>query len=491
MVAAHEQAGVQVDEDGGRWRSLMAAVPAVVYVCKPSGDYDTTYVSDNVTEQLGYLPDEFLQTPAFWVERLHPHDKQHILDRLAAAIDGKRHSREYRFLHKNGSYVWIRDDCKLLRGADGEPIEIVGCMLDISDLKDSEAALRRREERYRSLVEMYPDGTLVSVDNRIVYANAAALKLFGVESAKELIGRSPLDLVHPDSRPVVLSRIKALRTPGVVVPLVEEKWVRPDGTQLDVQVIASSFREDGSTAVQVVLRDLAEHKRRQRLFEASSTRLRELTHALESVREQERSRLARELHDELGQLLTALRMDAAWIRRHAPETATRLIERAEAMTDLINRIGEATTRIATQLRPRVLDDLGLVAAVRALGAETARGCGIACQVIAGDEVISLPDSLATPLYRMAQEALTNVARHADATSVTISLQRADAELCLTISDDGQGLAEEDLGKQGSYGLLGMRERAAAIGGEVRVFSGAGEGTTIEIRLPFSPDHETL
>jgi two-component system sensor histidine kinase UhpB len=375
----------------------------------------------------------------------------------------------------------------LLRDANGEPIEIVGCMLDISEVKQAELALRRGEERYRSLVDMHPDGMFINRDNRIAYANPAVVKLLGADSPEQIIGRAPLDFVHPDFRPLVRLRIEAMQQkPGVSAPLIEQKMLRLDGTVIEVEALASSFREDGSTAIQVVLRDLAEHRRKQRLLEASSARLRELTHALETVREEERGRLARELHDELGQLLTALRMDAAWIRQHAPKAAKGVIERADAMTDLLQRIGEATSRIATQLRPRVLDDLGLIAAVRTLAEETRTRCGIACQVTTSDEDLVVPDSLATPLFRMAQEALTNIARHSKATNVSMSLQHENGDLRLTIHDNGQGLAEDDLNKDGSYGLLGMRERAAAIRGEVKILSGAGEGTTVEIRVPFSP-----
>ncbi len=215
----------------------------------------------------------------------------------------------------------------------------------------------------------------------------------------------------------------------------------------------------------------------------SYAQVRALASALESTREQERERLAREIHDEFGQILAALRIDTSWIRQKAQDRVPEIASRAKAMAEMIEHAQQATKRMSSGLRPRVLDDLGLVSAIRALVNEFSARHDIACDIQISDDGKMIVDPVATPLYRMTQEALTNVAKHAGASKVRVELVTGHDSVILIVADNGKGITESDQRKPGSFGLIGMRQRASAVGGELSVSDSGGEGTTIEIRLP--------
>ncbi len=229
--------------------------------------------------------------------------------------------------------------------------------------------------------------------------------------------------------------------------------------------------------------DITVSKLAEEELRSSYAQVRALVSELESAREQERERLARELHDEFGQILAALRIDTSWIKHKAQDAVPEIAKRAIAMADVIEQAQQATKRMSSGLRPRVLDDLGLVSAIRALVTEFAARYDIACEIHISDDGKKIVDPIATPLYRMTQEALTNVAKHAQATKVQVELVTGRDSVILIVADNGKGIAQADQHKPGSFGLIGMRQRAVAVGGEMSISENVSDGTTIEIRLP--------
>lgn len=223
----------------------------------------------------------------------------------------------------------------------------------------------------------------------------------------------------------------------------------------------------------------AQYREAQRRLEESQARLREFAAFRENVREEERSRIARELHDELGQSLTALRIDLSWIKnRYATDDAA--AERFGASFALVDRTVEAVRRIAEDLRPRMLDDLGLAAAVEHYVQQFGQRTGIVCDLAMNREEFDIDRGAATALYRIVQEALTNVARHAGAERVEIRIERSDG-ISLVVADDGHGMSAEN--GAGRFGLLGMRERVQMLDGRLDVANAAGGGAVIEAWLP--------
>lgn len=244
-------------------------------------------------------------------------------------------------------------------------------------------------------------------------------------------------------------------------------------------------RSGDVVGVIAVIRDTTVRKRAEDAIKAEHARVRSLVLQLERAREEERHRLSRELHDEMGQLLTALRIDASWLHRKLGPDHAPLDQRAQSMIELIDQIKLSIRRIASELRPRALDEQGLLLALRGLTEEFSGRHGVECEFTAPSAEPPLSDEAVTQLYRATQEALTNVARHADATRVIVSLQTKAGIVTLDISDIGKGMAPGDRRKQKSFGLLGMQERVAGVGGTLSVESAAGRGTTVRIQIPLA------
>lgn len=219
----------------------------------------------------------------------------------------------------------------------------------------------------------------------------------------------------------------------------------------------------------------------QASLQASQAQLEELAGFLQSVREEERSSIARELHDELGQALTALRIDLGWLREKCDSLGAPVVERAAASYALVERTIDALRRISEGLRPGMLDVLGLAAAIEHHVAQFEERSGIACSLTMNREEFELSEKLATAIFRLVQEALTNVLRHAAASRLSVLIDDADCGIRVRIDDDGHGF--QDSGGKKTFGLLGMRERVKMLGGTLQITSLPGQGTHIEACFP--------
>jgi signal transduction histidine kinase len=211
--------------------------------------------------------------------------------------------------------------------------------------------------------------------------------------------------------------------------------------------------------------------------------LRALAARLQSVREEERTRVAREIHDELGQALTGIKLEAASLIRELPGDLKKQSNRAESIVKLADETIRAVRRISTELRPGMLDDLGLVAAVEWAAEEFQGRTGTKFRLDLPEDDIVIDRERATALFRILQETLTNVKRHANATQVNVRLAKEGGSLTLEVHDNGKGINEEELSAGRSLGILGMRERSLLLGGEFTITGGLGEGTTVRVRIP--------
>jgi GAF domain-containing protein/CheY-like chemotaxis protein/two-component sensor histidine kinase len=230
-------------------------------------------------------------------------------------------------------------------------------------------------------------------------------------------------------------------------------------------------------------REIGERQLKEAELKFSYEQLRDLAGRLQSAREEERRRVARELHDELGGLLTGLKMDVAQIRRGGRELQPATRERLEALSSAIDSLIGLVRRIATDLRPGILDDLGLLAAIEWQVEDFSKRSGVACSLSLPPEDPMLEPECATAVFRVLQESLTNVARHAQASRVEIALEQVDGHLTLRVRDDGRGFSLGEASRHGSLGLAGMRERVYAYSGQLTISSQPGQGTVIEMKLP--------
>jgi PAS domain S-box-containing protein len=327
---------------------------------------------------------------------------------------------------------------------------------------------------------------MIAVDekNTIVTANSTAAAMFGT-SVVDMRGSQLARYVQPppgaNANPGSWLAASSGSAGRRSTPLAATR-LRAKSQQLPLQGWINRTTPNPRVRWTIILLDVSERHLVQQKLARSHNQLRQLSAALQTIREEERAYIARELHDDLGQILASLRMDLTLLQQTdgmSPESI-RLMGGMEA--NLLTAI-TSLRRIATNLRPRALDEGGLYFALQGLRDDFVERHGIPVTLFADEAELRLDDAASTAIFRIVQEALTNIARHADASNVTMNLYRLNGELLITIRDDGRGIRAEDMEKAESLGLIGMRERVWAMDGEITISSDEPPGTRIDIVLP--------
>jgi PAS domain S-box-containing protein len=356
------------------------------------------------------------------------------------------------------------------------------------------AELQQSEKRLHTLIDWTREAITVHRNGVVIYVNPAAMRMVGASSAQELIGQSILNRVHPDFLEIVSQRTNSTIIDGIAAPMIEEKFLKLDGTVIDVEVQSTPIDFDGQPAVQVVAHDITERKRaetaaRQLNQELVNSKqlLRDLAAQSELLLEDERKHIAREVHDELGQLLTAVRMEMSLLGKRFGATLPALQEEIEAIKALTDRAIAGVRNVAGNLRPIALD-MGLIPAIDWLCGDFSTRNHIVCQLHSSHETIQLDEPRAVAVFRIVQESLTNISRHAHAIQVDISISCRANTLRVNIQDDGVGFDTSAVDPK-KYGLLGMSERALALGGRIEISSTPGQGACIELTIPIAASTE--
>jgi PAS domain S-box-containing protein len=340
--------------------------------------------------------------------------------------------------------------------------------------------------RLESIVDSAMDA-IITVDaaQNILVFNRAAEQVFRCPRGEALGG--PLERFIPQRfRAPHRGHIEHFGRTGVTsrrMGDVTTLWgVRSDGEEFPIEASISQAGEAANRYYTVILRDSTLRKQADDALKNSQRELRELSARVLEAREEEKTHIARELHDELGQLLTALKMDLSWLRERLPDS---LLGKATEMGALLDQTVASTRRISADLRPLMLDDLGLADAAGWLVEDFAKRSGVHCEIqLSGDAALSgLEKNVATVVYRALQESLTNIGRHAGAKNAWIRLSMEDGKLYFEVEDDGRGISPEDLAKTRSLGLKGMRERIAYFGGSLEVSRAPRGGTRLRAQVP--------
>jgi len=346
-----------------------------------------------------------------------------------------------------------------------------------------EMKLIESEEFALSLLTNSPNPIIViNPDTSIRYVNSA---LEGITdfSSEEIIGIKPPYPWKTEEK-LEQTRMNAGKAMRMGAQRIEELFKKKNGEEFWVEI--SSTKVAGRGKLRYVLNvwnDITARKQAEEELRESKERLRSLADYLQSVRENERTAIAREIHDELGQALTGLNIDLSWLAKKVPENEKVLLDKIRAMSEMTTQTIRTVQRISTDLRPGLLDDLGLVAAIEWQTEEFKNRTGIRCTLTIDPEDITIDDRRSTSLFRILQETLTNVTRHAQSTQVYVSLQEKDRGLELMVKDNGTGISEEHVFDPKSLGLIGIRERAYQWGGEVKINGSPGKGTTVVVRMP--------
>jgi PAS domain S-box-containing protein len=584
-----------------------------------------------------------------WMAALHRDERPQVLEwwRRCLTGEGCRDIR-YRLRRADGHYRWHLVRALPIQNAEGNIIKWIGNAIDIHDQVEAEAQLKASDAKYRDLVEMSQDAIYIRMGSRIVFANAATARIYGVSSPEELLGRSPLSFIHSDYIEALKKRWHELETKRKPLPPYEAKLIRGDGSVIDIESIASPIDYQGQPAAHVVVRDISERKslqqrqidllkeqaahaqataladhfellaeavpnmvwtaatdgrleyanrrvldymdcsfgdlegegwtrfvhpedlpmvksrwarslasgsafeveerfrrghdgsyrwhivralpvraadqhivtwvgtcvdiddqkqaqallnssrarlemavmlRTQELLQANAAlrisegKLRNLSAHLQTAREAERASIAREIHDELGASLTAVKMDLTrYVKTfdHIPAASHDLLA---GVVSLVDSAIQTVRRIATRLRPSILDHLGLWPALEWQLQEFESRYGVQCSIEFDDMPSDLDKDAQTALFRIVQEALTNVARHAQASRVRVHVSEAQGQVRIEMTDNGSGIAAEKLSDPASCGIQGMHERAEAFGGQIQLGSALTGGTRLYIMFP--------
>ena len=341
-----------------------------------------------------------------------------------------------------------------------------------------EDSLAKSEQRFQDLIKASFDGIAIMVDEKIAKASPSFALMLGHQPG-DVEGLWVTDIIGQNA--LLASALRDHRD-GSAGPL-EAQVRKKDGSLLYVEGFFKETTFEGKSALICGIRDISSRKQAERELTASRRQHRDLARHVVAAREDERARIARGIHDEFGGQLTGLAMDASWIRRHCRTDVEAAERRLESMATRIQETIETVQRISSDLRPAFLDHLGLVPAIEWQALQFQKRAGIRCRMKLPDEDLELHPRLETDLFRVLQEALTNVMRHARATSADVGLEVKDGSVLVSVDDDGCGIEEGAIWAPEAYGLIGMRERAASWGGSVAISRGQHRGTVVRATVP--------
>jgi len=413
--------------------------------------------------------------------------------------------------HKHGHEFPIWLSASMVKNDRGTPIAMLGVFRDMTERKHAEELIKKtlvmaNEEKNRSEAVIAAIGdqmVILDPDFNIRYENDLAVKTIGSHIGQKCYKAYESGEAVCDNCPVALSFQDGLIHRG-------ERIARTVVGPMHLDMCASPIKEASGRVIAVIemVRDITDRKKAEDLLRKSheeleqlvkirtaeltlsNEELRKFSHYLQEAREKERTLIAREIHDELGQSLTALKIDLSILAKRLSTDEKKIIEKTESMAALIETTIQNVKRISTELRPGVLDHLGLAAALDWQGKEFEKRTGIFCDIVCEPEEIAVDRSRSTAVFRIFQETLTNVARHAHASKVSVLLKREDGELVLQVKDDGDGITKDQLSDARSLGLIGMRERVNYWGGSLVISGERNKGTMIAARIPIGTPGET-
>src|ERR1044071_4436213 len=477
QTAENEEPG-EIAPAGGEWFGL-AFANAPIGMAIVGSDSRLRRVNRALCEMLGYSQRALLKQSL--LDLTHPDDRERDKALAGQLFRGEipSYRLEKRVNTKGGRLVWLDTTVLLVRDTQNAPLHGLVMIEDSTERKRALEALCASEERYRSFIVNSSEGiwrfesgqpvdiSLPAEEQfRLFYehgylaeCNDAMARMYGYERADELVG-ADFQLLRTAVSPTIRANARAFIDNGYLLRI----WA----TQ----------------------RDETQRREIEEQIESSRRQMRSLVAHLQSLSEKERAEIAREMHDVLGQGLTRLKMDVSWLGKRLPDAegeAAEIALRLKEMSHLLDETLTSVKNLSAELRPGVLDKFGLAAAVEWQCQEFARRTGLSCGSHLPKDEAALNAAHSTALFRILQEALTNVARHAGAKSVHVGLHVAHRLSTLIVRDDGRGITEEELAAPTSLGLLGMRERVETLGGSLEVGKGPTGGTVVKAQIPFDSD----
>jgi PAS domain S-box-containing protein len=387
----------------------------------------------------------------------------------------------------NGKLVWLEYLHSVLTTPLNKKI-IVTIVRDITDKKLSLLDTIVNENRFRSFFKNAGDAVFINpLTQDIIFENFIDINKQGCEllnySRDELLNHNIYDLIPiRDAQKIENIALRLMKNESIVFEL---DLLTKNGRKIPVEINARLFEFNGKSSVISIIRDITERSQAHKQLSKSREQLRSLALRIQNIREEERALIAREIHDELGQLLTVLKIQISLVSKKIAKNQKNLIEKLKSSIRFIDQAVSTVQKITSKLRPGILDELGLIPAIEWQAQEFEQRTGIRCDYSLPKDPINLNREHSTALFRITQEALTNAARHSFAERVSIYLRKENSKLILEITDNGKGIRETQINNPNSLGLLGIKERAMVFGGKVSINGVTNRGTNLKVEWPLN------
>jgi PAS domain S-box-containing protein len=450
---------------------------------------DNVWWNDGFKDLFGYNDDEIGEKIGSWEERIHENDRKKIISGLHSAISSGHDFwfDEYSFLKKDGNYAYVFDRAYILKDAGGKPYRMVGSMIDITFRRKMENELKESEEKWRSLFENSPS-IIFTIDKQfaITGINRSFINRYNSE---EIIGMNAFELIDTDEQKSVREIIERVFADKQAESFTVKSSESDHGRFYSVQAVPF-IKNSAAEGMTLIATDITDKIMAEERLKETNQRLHALAAHLQTIREEERTMISREIHDQLGQELTALKMDIAFLSRQIDKVKlsgkpdwNELQDGLKSMSDITDQTINSVRRIARELRPDVLDKLGLKDAIEWQAEEFTKRTGIDCIVSISRSELNFNNLLENTVFRIVQESLTNVARHSGATRSKVGLSMDSNSIYLTIEDNGRGITPEEIDNAKSLGLVGIKERAYSVNGKLTINGQKDKGTILKIIIP--------
>jgi PAS domain S-box-containing protein len=449
---------------------------------------ETTY-SDEMYRIFGLPKGERGLTSLGFFQHLHPEDREKAKATLAQSLAHKKpYSMVYRIVRPGGAVRYVYSQAEAAFAESGRPLRMVGTAQDITERRTAEMRLRESEERFRAIFEAAAMGIILTdMDGRLLSSNKTFQEMLGYK-AEELRGKNFIELTHADDAERNLEVFRGLQSRRVDQYQIKKRYYHKDGQTVWARVTVSLMKDSQDRPLYAIgmVEDITQVVKVEEHLQESEERLRILASQLMTAQEDERRRIARELHDELGQSLLVLKLQARSIQNDLLPEQEQLVSECQEMRSHLDRVVENVRRLSRDLSPQILEDLGLAAALRRLLEDFSRHYDTIYQLQEADIDGLFSLGIQTSIYRIFQECLTNIGKHSQANLIMVSINKSEGQVNFLIQDNGKGFDPEVQRRQGGgMGLAAMRERARMVGGALTVWSREGEGTNISINIPFA------
>jgi len=484
-VTDRKQKEEQLKSSEEKFRNLAESLPIPIRYSDSSGKI--IFINKAFTQQLGYCLKD-ISSIEKWFSKAYPNKDYREQRQEQSNIDLKE-INQGKTTVSDIIEIWCKNKSKKFFEVTKTLINenVYAVFNDVTQKRIAELLLKESEEKFRSLAENLPIPIgCYNVDTRIVsFVNKRFVEVLGytlkdvpnIDTWQKKTKQCPsLKQLKEEQNPLAIA---FLNREINVLPEFESSIKSKDGTVKKFLLTYTVLENLTYT----IFNDITEKRKAEEELIQSHKQLRELASYLQTVREQERTGIAREIHDELGQMVTGLKIEMSWLKKGLPETEVKLQEKVAGMIAMLDDTVKVVRKISSDLRPSILDDIGLSAALDWHGKEFAEKTKVACSFTNKVGDINLPVDIATALFRIFQESLTNIMRHAEATKVSSSLTMEGNVIVLSIKDNGKGFDANE--KKGTLGLLGMKERAIMINGTLEIKSQPGKGTTTIVKAPLN------